>query len=78
MNEGMEQMKSMLDLNYEGRGIKLWPNNTVEKWATIEHVTQQGMVVQFTEVRAHGYQQHYKVDDIMFVPWSELTFIFTD
>jgi hypothetical protein len=74
----MEQMKSMLDLGYEGRSIKLWPNNTVEKWAKIEHVTQEGMVVQFTEVRAHGYRQHYKADDIMFVPWDELTFIFTD
>ena len=71
-------MKSMLDLNYEGRNIKLWPNNTVEKWAKIEHVTVQGIVVKFTEVRAHGYQQHYKVDDIMFVPWDECQFIFTE
>ena len=71
-------MKSMLDLGYEGRSIKLWPGDTVEKWVKIEHVTQQGMVVQFTEVRAHGYQKHYKVDDIMFVPWDELTFIFAD
>lgn len=71
-------MKSILDLNYEGRSIKLWPNNTVEKWAKIEHVTVQGIVVQFTEIRAHGYREHYKVDDIMFVPWGECKFIFTD
>ena len=71
-------MKSMLDLNYEGRDIKLWPNNTVEKWAKIEHVTQQGMVVQFTEVRAHGYQQYYNAGDVMFLPWDECKFIFTE
>ena len=71
-------MKSMLDLGYEGRSIKLWPNNTVEKWAKIEHVTQQGMGVQFTEVKAHGYQQHYNVGDVMFLPWDECKFIFTE
>ena len=71
-------MKSMLDLNYEGRSIKLWPNNTVEKCAKIEHVTQQGVVLEFTEVKAHGYQQHYHEGDVMFLPWDELTFIFTD
>tara|TARA_A100001011_G_scaffold382778_1_gene453112 strand:- start:2282 stop:2488 length:207 start_codon:yes stop_codon:yes gene_type:complete len=68
----------MLDLNYEGRNIHLWPGNTVEKWAKIEHVTEQGMVIEFTEVRAHGYQQHYHVGDIMFLPWDDCKFIFTD
>ena len=71
-------MKSMLDLNYEGKNIKLWPNNTVEKWAKIKHVTREGMVVQFTELNAHGYTSYYSVGDVMFVPWDELTFIFTD
>ncbi len=71
-------MKSMLDLNYEGRHIHLWPGNTVEKWAKIEHVTEQGMVIEFTEVRAHGYQQHYYPGDVMFLPWDECKFIFTE
>ena len=71
-------MKSMLDLDYEGRGIKLWPGNTVEKWSKIEHVTEQGMVIEFTEVRAHGYQQHYHPGDVMFLPWDECKFIFTE
>ena len=71
-------MKSMLDLNYEGRSIKLWPDNTVEKWAKIEHITQEGVVVQFTELKAHGHRSYYSVGDVMFVPWDELTFIFAD
>ena len=70
--------KSMVDLNYEGRHIKLWPNNTVEKWAKIKHVTMQGVVVEFTELKAHGYTSYYSVGDVMFVPWGELTFIFTE
>ncbi len=71
-------MKSMLNLDYEGRNIKLWPDNTVEKWAKIEHVTVQGMVVKVTEVRAHGYQQHYNAGDVMFLPWDECKFIFSE
>ncbi len=70
--------KSMLDLSYEGRHIQLWPGNTVEKWAKIQHVTIQGLVVEFTDVKAHGYQQHYNAGDTMFLPWDECVFIFKE
>ena len=70
--------KSMLDLNYEGKHIKLWPDHTVEKWAKIQHATTQGVVVEFTRLEEHGRKSYYSVGDVMFVPWNKLTFIFTE
>jgi|TARA_R110001583_G_scaffold16234_4_gene66110 hypothetical protein len=71
-------MKSMLDLDYEGRHIQLWPGDSVDKWAKIEHITEQGMIIEFTEIKANGYNQHYNVGDVMFWPWNSLKFIFKE
>ena len=36
-------MKSMLNLDLEGRQIKLYPGDTVSKWGEITHATTQGV-----------------------------------
>ena len=71
-------MRSVLDLNYEGRHIKLWPDNSVEKWAKICHIREQGIVIEFTKIKDNGYHSHYKVGDTMFLDWTSVgAFILT-
>lgn len=72
-------MKSMTDLDFEGRIIQLYPTDTVSKWGRILHVTEEGIVVKITEVSmvggsvVHGGAQIAR-GDIQFYNWTKLTF----
>ena len=70
-------MKSMLNLDLEGRQIKLYPGDTVSKWGEITHATTQGVLVLILKVqRNHRINTSYEEGKEYFIPWNNLSFAF--
>jgi hypothetical protein len=70
-------MKSMLNLDLEGRQIKLYPGDTVSKWGKITHATTEGVLVIILEVKnSRRIETKYKVGTEYFIPWNNLSFAF--
>ena len=73
------KMKSMANLDIEGRSIQLFPGDSVSKWGVINHSTVEGIIVYITAVRK-GTWSHagYNEGQEYFIPWSKLTFTFAE
>ena len=70
-------MKSMLDLELEGKYIKLFPGDSIATYGLIQHATKQGIVVTITSLGpTRGYSTHYETGQRHFIPWGKLTFQF--
>jgi len=70
-------MKSMLNLELEGRQIKLYPGDSVEKWGEITHATVEGVLVLILKVKKGSWSNSkYKVGTEYFIPWNNLSFAF--
>ena len=70
-------MKSMLNLDLEGRQIKLYPGDSVKKWGEITHATSEGVLVRILKVdRGSWSDSKYKVGTEYFIPWNNLSFAF--
>ena len=70
-------MKSMLDLDLEGRHIKLYPGDSVSKWGKITHATTEGVLVLITMVKKGSWsEKSYEVGTEHFIPWNNLSFRF--
>ena len=70
-------MKSMLDLEIEGKFIKLFPGDSVPKYGLIRDITKEGIVVTITSLGpTRGYSTHYDVGQRHFIPWGKLQFQF--
>ena len=72
--------KSIQSLNLEGRHIKLYPEDVIEKWATITHVTTEGMIVKINKVERSSKWNcsSYEVGMEYFINWSKASFRFED
>ena len=72
-----DKMKSMLDLEIEGKFIKLFPGDSVPKYGLIRDATKEGIVVTITSLGpTRGYSTHYDVGQRHFIPWGKLQFQF--
>ena len=70
-------MKSMLDLDLEGRQIKLYPGDSVSKWGEITHATTEGVLIIITMVKKGSWSESsYEVGTEHFIPWNKLSFRF--
>ena len=70
-------MKSMLNLDLEGRQIKLYPGDSVKKWGEITHATTQGILVLITKVNKGSWSDSkYEEGKEYFIPWNNLSFAF--
>ena len=70
-------MKSMLNLELEGRQIKLYPGDSVEKWGEITHATTEGVLILILKVdRGSWSDSSYEVGKEYFIPWNNLSFRF--
>ena len=70
-------MKSMLDLDLEGRQIKLNPGDSIKKWGEITHATTQGVLVLITMVKKGSWSDSsYEEGKEYFIPWNNLSFAF--
>ena len=70
-------MKSMLDLDLEGRQIKLYPGDSVKKWGEITHATTEGVLVIILKVNKGSWSDStYEVGTEHFIPWNNLSFRF--
>ena len=70
-------MKSMLDLDLEGRQIKLYPGDSVSKWGEITHATTQGVLVLILMVKKGSWSDSsYEEGQEYFIPWNKLSFAF--
>tara|TARA_B100000674_G_scaffold267081_1_gene220462 strand:+ start:515 stop:742 length:228 start_codon:yes stop_codon:yes gene_type:complete len=70
-------MKSMLDLDLEGRQIKLYPGDSVKKWGEITHATTQGVLVLILKVNKGSWSDSsYEEGKEYFIPWNNLSFAF--
>ena len=70
-------MKSMLDLELEGKFIKLFPGDSVPKYGLIRDATKEGIVVTITGIGPrNGFGTHYDVGQRHFFPWVNLKFQF--
>ena len=69
--------KSMLSLELEGRQIKLYPGDSVEKWGEITHATTEGILVRIIRVKKGSWsEKSYEVGTEHFIPWNKLSFRF--
>ena len=73
-------MKSMIDLNLEGKYIKIFPGDSVKKWGEILHVTKEGIMVKVTHVDKGSWSSYdgWKVGVTRFVNWHKLSFQICD
>ena len=70
-------MKSMLNLDLEGRQIKLYPGDTVSKWGEITHATAEGVLVRILKVKNNNRTYtSYTEGTEYFIPWNNLSFAF--
>jgi len=70
-------MKSMLDLDLEGRQIKLYPGDSVSKWGEITHATTEGVLIIITMVKKGSWSDSsYEEGKEYFIPWNKLSFSF--
>lgn len=70
-------MKSMLNLDLEGRQIKIFPGDSVEKWGEITHATTEGILVRIIRVKKGSWsEKSYEVGTEHFIPWNKLSFRF--
>ena len=69
-------MKSMTDLNLEGKHIQIHPGDSVKKWGEILHVTKEGIMVKVTKVNKGGWSSAggWEVGAIQFLNWTKLNF----
>ena len=71
--------KSIQSLNLEGRQIKLYPGDTIQKWAKITHVTTEGLLVEITKVDKDEWtSSSYEVGMEHFIHWSKASFRFEE
>ena len=73
-------MKSMTDLTLEGKTIKIFPGDSVQKWGRILHVTREGIMVKVTKVDKGSWcsDDGWKVGTKRFVSWKKLSFQIED
>ena len=73
-------MKSMTDLNLEGKVIKIFPSDSVSKWGKILHVTTEGIMVKVTKVDKGSWcsDDGWTVGTKRFVSWKKLSFQIED
>ena len=70
-------MKSMLNLELEGRQIKLYPGDSVSKWGKITHATVEGVLILILKVKKGSWSDSkYEVGKEYFIPWNNLSFAF--
>ena len=70
-------MKSMLNLDLEGRQIKLYPGDSVKKWGEITHATKEGVIVLILKVNKGSWSDSAYVEGTEhFIPWNNLSFRF--
>jgi len=70
-------MKSMLNLDLEGRQIKLYPGDSVSKWGEITHATTEGILVLILKVNKGSWSNaSYEEGKEYFIPWNKLSFAF--
>ena len=71
-------MKSMVNLDLEGRHIKLYPGDSIKKWGVITFSSTEGLLIKITKVNQGSWASSdgYKVGTEHFLPWNKLTFRF--
>ena len=70
-------MKSMLDLDLEGRQIKLYPGDSVSKWGEITRATTEGVLIIIRKVKKGSWSDSsYEEGKEYFIPWNKLSFAF--
>ena len=70
-------MKSMLNLDLEGRQIKLYPGDSIKKWGEITHATTQGVLIVILKVKKGSWSDSsYEEGKEYFIPWNNLSFAF--
>ena len=70
-------MKSMLNLDLEGRHIKIYPGDSVHKWGVISFASTEGLLIKITKVdRGSWCDTTYEVGTEHFIPWTKLSFRF--
>ena len=69
-------MKSMTDLNLEGKYIQIFPSDSIQKWGNILHVTKEGIMVKVTKVNRGGWSSTggWEVGVVRFISWTKLSF----
>ena len=65
-------MKSMQDLDLEGKYIRIYPGDSVEKWGLIQDVTTEGIMVTITFVNKGSWSssEGWIVGTRRFLNWS--------
>jgi len=72
-------MKSMTDLNLEGKVIQIHPGDSVSKWGIINHVTKEGIMVKVLKVDKGSWSDDgWEVGSVQFLNWSKLKFKICD
>tara|TARA_R100000388_G_C7123652_1_gene102131 strand:+ start:219 stop:461 length:243 start_codon:yes stop_codon:yes gene_type:complete len=73
-------MKSMTDLNLEGKLIQIYPGDSVQKFGEVLHVTKEGIMVKVTKVDQGGWSTSdgWEVGSIQFLNWTRLKFKICD
>ena len=69
-------MKSMADLNLEGKLIQIYPGDSVQKFGEILNITKEGIIVKVTKVDQGGWSTSdgWEVGSIQFLNWTRLKF----
>ena len=69
-------MKSMSDLNLEGKLIQIHPGDSIKKWGTILHVTNEGIVIKVVKVNKGTWSSSdgWHEGDVHFLSWERLKF----
>ena len=69
-------MKSMADLNLEGKLIQIYPGDSVQKFGEILNITKEGIIVNVTKVDHGGWSSSdgWEVGSIQFLNWTKLKF----
>ena len=71
-------MKSMVNLDLEGRHIKLYPGDSIKKWGVITFSSVEGLLIKITKVDKGSWSSSggYEVGTEHFLPWNKLSFTF--
>ena len=73
-------MKSMQDLELEGKYIRIFPGDSVRKWGLIQDVTTEGIMVTITFVDRGSWSSSdgWIVGTRRFLNWGKLDFYICD
>ena len=73
-------MKSMADLNLEGKLIQIYPGDSVQKFCEVLHVTKEGIMVKVTKVDRGSWSSSdgWEVGSVQFLNWTRLKFKICD